>query len=347
MIPDFEFRNPTLLLLALLAIPAWWLVRHRQAAIIFSSVRPLESLPASWRSRLAWLPAALFSAAVIALALAVARPQTSEKLARVEREGVAIMMVMDRSGSMHARDMVQGDRSVDRLTVAKDVFNRFVLGDRQASAGTGRPNDLIGLVTFAGYADSICPLTLDHNNLALLASELEIVSQRGEDGTAIGDGLALAVERLRKSEVTSRVAILLTDGENTAGVIDPLKAAELAREVGVKVYCIGAGTNGWAPIPQYDPRRNRTVLIRQRVRIDEATLKEIAKRTGGAYFRATDSESLADIYGQINELEKTEISELRFVRFHQWFAPFATVGLALMGLAAALDSTAFRRWPEG
>ena len=344
---DFEFRNPLLLSLALLAIPAWWLVRNRQASIVFSSLTPLEALPATWRSRLSWLPAALFAAAMVAWSLALARPQTSEKLSRVEREGVAIMMVMDRSGSMHARDMVQGDRSVDRLTVAKDVFSRFLLGDQQRAAGEGRPNDLVGLVTFAGYADSVCPLTLDHNNLALLASELEIVNQRGEDGTAIGDGLALAVERLRRSAVSSKVAILLTDGENTAGVIDPLKAADLAREVGVKVYCVGAGTNGWAPIPTYDPRRNRTVLVRQRVRIDEATLKEIAKRTGGAFFRAIDSESLAKIYGQIDELERTKVSELRYVQFHEWFAPFATAGLVLMGLAATLDGTAFRRWPEG
>lgn len=342
----FELHNPLLLLVAFVAVPVWWLVRRRQAAITFSSLRALESLPRSWRSRLTWVPAALFSTAVIALAIALARPQTSERLSRVEREGVAIMMVVDRSSSMNARDLVQEDRSIDRLEVVKDVFRRFVLGDRQREAGEGRPNDLVGLVTFAGYADSICPLTLDHHNLAMLVEQLEIVSQRGEDGTAVGDGLALAIERLRRSEASSRVAILLTDGENNAGVIDPLQAADLARELGVKVYCIGAGTTGVAPVPSRNPFTGRIRLMPQPVRIDEKTLREIAKRTGGAYFRATDQDSLAAIYGQIDQMERTKINELRYLRYHEWFAPFAATSLALMALAATLDGTLFRRLPE-
>ena len=344
---DFEFRNPTFLLTGLLALAAWWMVGNRQASITFSSLQLLDSVPTTWRLRFCWLPAALFSGAIIAISVALARPQTSERLSHIEREGVAIMMVVDRSSSMNARDLVKEDSSVDRLAVVKDVFRRFVLGDREREAGRGRPNDLVGLVTFAGYADSVCPLTLDHYNLVMLVDELEIVSQRGEDGTAIGDGLALAVERLRRSEASSRVAILLTDGEHNAGVIDPLKAADLAREVGVKVYCIGAGTTGVAPVPARNPFTGRIRLVAQPVRIDEKTLKEIAKRTGGAYFRATDQDSLAAIYGQIDKLERTKISETRYMKYHELFAPFATAALILIGLAAVMDGTVFRRLPEG
>lgn len=253
------------------------------------------------------------------------------------------MMVVDLSSSMNARDLVKDDVSVNRLDVVKDVFVGFVLGDQDAVT-TGRPDDLIGLVTFAGYADSVCPLTLDHGNLASIVKDLQIVSVRSEDGTAIGDGLGLAVERLRRSKAKSRVAILLTDGVNNAGVIPPVKAAELASEHGIKVYCIGAGTNGIAPIPDRD-LFGRVSLARTTVTIDEETLKQVSAKTGGRYFRAVDRERLADIYAEIDNLERTEVTEIRYLRYTEHFPYFVSAGLGLLALAALLNSSVFRRLP--
>jgi len=228
----------------------------------------------------------LLALALVLLVVSMARPRTPQQETRVTREGIAIMMVVDQSSSMDARDMVEEDRSINRLDVTKDVFRDFVLGTDR-TAGRGRPDDLIGIVTFARYADSLCPLTLDHGNLVNIVKDLEIVSQQDEDGTALGDGLGLAVERLRRSKAKSRIAILLTDGVVNAGVIDPLKAADLASQCDIKVYCIGVGTRGVAPTPGRD-FFGRTVLVPRPVEIDEATLRQIAEKTSGKYFRAVD-----------------------------------------------------------
>jgi Ca-activated chloride channel family protein len=277
------------------------------------------------------------------MAVALAGPRTPDAETKISREGIAIMMVVDRSSSMNARDLVQGDASVDRLTAVKRVFRQFVLGGE--GAGQGRPDDTIGLITFAGFADSLCPLTLDHGNLVSLVEDLEIVNQRSEDGTAMGDGLALAVERLRKSPARSRIAILLTDGVNNAGAIDPLKAAELAGSQNIKVYCIGAGTEGFAPVPAIDPFTGRTVLRQAFVEIDEAVLREIAEQTGGRYFRATDQAALADIYREIDALERTKVSELRYLQYHEHYGRWVIASLVFMAVAAVSRGTVFRCLP--
>ena len=253
------------------------------------------------------------------------------------------MMVVDQSSSMDARDMVEEDRSINRLDVVKDVFVDFVMGTDR-TAGRGRPDDLIGIVTFARYADSLCPLTLDHGNLVNIVKDLAIVSEQQEDGTAVGDGLGLAVERLRRSKAKSRIAILLTDGVTNAGEIDPLKAAELAAQCDIKVYCIGAGTRGVAPTPAVD-FFGRATLVARPVEIDEAALKQIAEKTGGQYFRAVDKETLANIYRDIDTLERTEVTEVKYLQYSEHFPYLVGSGLGLLACAMLLSGSLFRRLP--
>ena len=282
------------------------------------------------------------SLAVICLAVAMAGPRTPDAQTKVSREGIAIMAVIDRSGSMQARDLVKNDLSVDRLAVVKDVFRQFVLGGK---AGRGRPDDMIGLITFAGFADSLCPLTLDHGNLVSMVQDLEIVDRRDEDGTALGDGLALAVERLRQSTAKSKVAILLTDGVNNTGTVKPDQAAELAASQHIKVYSIGAGTNGLAPFPTIDPFSGRQRFEPTYVEIDEQTLKDIADKTGGRYFRATDKESLSSIYAEIDRLERTKINEVRYLQYTEHYGPLVLTACSLIALAAIAKGSVFRTLP--
>lgn len=340
---EWELRDPWLLLLSVLAPLVYWLATRSSSLLTYSSLTLLAGAKRSWRQRASRLPAILLVLGLLALVLALARPRTPQHESRITREGIAIMMVVDRSSSMDARDMVEEDRSVNRLDVTKDVFRSFVLGTER-TAGRGRVDDLIGMVTFARYADSICPLTLDHGNLLNIVKDLEIVSQQDEDGTALGDGLGLAVERLRRSKAKSRVAILLTDGVNNAGVIDPLKAAELARQCDVRVYAIGAGTRGVAPMPATDFFGRRTLVATQ-VNINEAALKQIAEKTGGQYFRAVDRETLANIYGEIDRLERTEVTEVRYLQYTEHFPYFVGSGLGLLALATLLNGSLFRRLP--
>jgi Ca-activated chloride channel family protein len=344
-VPDltnFEFSNPVLLLSALLAPLVFVQASRLPAVVHYSSLRLVESTKSSLRARLAWLPAALFALASLALSVALAGPRTGNAVSEVKREGIAIGMVVDRSGSMEARDFVRGDTSTSRLDVVKKIFNDFVQGG--GSFGEGRPDDLIGLVTFARYADGLCPLTLDHGNLMSILDQIETPLDQGEDGTAVGEGLALAVERLRRQEAASKIIILLTDGVNNAGEIEPLQAAELAAQYGIKVYTIGAGYTGFAPYPV---RRadGRTSLQRVPVEIDEVTLQRIAQRSGGRYFHATNEQGLRDVVEEIGRLERSEVSEVRYLEYEVHFAPFVSIALALVALAALLSSTWLRRLP--
>lgn len=338
---SIELRDPLFLLLLLLLPVVWWILRRPQSRVVFSSVALVSGAPVSFRQRVSRLPLWMCLLAFVLLAVALARPRTPNRDTRISRDGIAIMMVVDKSSSMNARDLVPDDLSRNRLDVVKDLFVDFVVGDGDSD---GRPDDLVGLISFAGYADSICPLTLDHQNLASIASQLELVSVQSEDGTAIGDALGLAVERLRRSKAKSRIAILLTDGVNTAGVIDPARSAELAKELGIKVYCIGAGTNGMAPFP-VNGFFGRLELVNQPVVIDEDLLREIADQTGGQYFRAEDQQSLQSIYTEIDELERTEVSEVRYLLYTEHFQNLVVASIALLALAALLGCTIFRRLP--
>lgn len=332
-----ELRDPIFLLGGLLAIPVYLLASRLPAAVTYSSLSLVDRAPRSLRTRLTKLPAGLLSLAVLLLAVALAGPRTADASSKVHKQGIAIAMVVDHSGSMQARDFVEGDTSANRLDVVKRVFREFV-------EKPGRGDDLIGLVTFARYADGACPLTSDHGNLLSILEQQEIVTHRAEDGTAVGEGLALAVERLRGQEVRSKVAILLTDGVNNAGDITPLQAAELAERYGIKVYTIGAGRTGWAPVPVRLPG-GVVALSRAFVEMDEGTLREIAERTGARYFHATDADALEEVIGEIGRLERSEILEVRYLEYEPHYAGFVTAALVFMMASHLLSGTWLRRLP--
>lgn len=320
------FHHPSIWLLLLLPLAglAWlrWCSPRLRAQVIYPDISLVAAAGSSLAAKLRWLVPVLRTLVLAGLVVAIARPVKPNEQVRVQVEGVAIMLVVDRSGSMRAQDFVVDGQRTDRLAAVKDVVRDFVLGDGDLP---GRPDDLLGLVTFARHADTLCPLTLDHDHLLTAVDAIRPASERGEDGTAIGEGVALAVERLRDAgsratpdaqhRIKSKVVILLTDGENNAGEIDPLTAAELAASAGVRIYTIGAGTRGLAPFPM--EVMGRTVMQMQPVTIDEKTLTRIAELTGGRYFRATDTDSMREIYREIDTLEKTRSDQRRTVLFSE------------------------------
>lgn len=335
-----EFREPLLLLLLLLAIPLFLLARRAPGRVLFSSLALLPASQGGWRARLAWLPDALLSLALVALVLALAGPRIGDRFSRVQREGIAIMMIVDTSGSMSALDLSMPNRERTRLQAVQDVFERFVLG---GDGLPGRPEDVIGLVSFAAYADTAAPLTLDHENLVAVARNLEITTLREENFTAIGDALGLAVERLRESPASSRIAVLLTDGVNNAGVETPAAAAELARSQGVKVYTIGAGSTGIAHMRVQGMRGSRLRAVA--VEIDEETLRDIAERTGGRHFRADNADALIDVYAEIDRLERARITEDRSRQYDELFPAPLALALLLAALGWLGRGAVFARVP--
>ena len=309
------------LLLLLLPLVAWRLFApRRNPAVRFSSVNLARQVTPTLRQRMTWLPGALTIAALLAMIVGLAQPREGREQTVTDSEGIAIEMVVDRSGSMQAMDFQVDGEHVDRLTAIKNVAGKFVAGGDKLN---GRFSDLVGLITFAGYADGETPPTLDHAFLVSQLNSTQIVNDRSEDGTAIGDAISLAVEKLnaldarQKEKVRSKVVILLTDGENNAGQLDPIQAAELAETMGIKVYTIGVGTKGQAPMPVEDPFSGRKVIQWVPVSIDEVTLTKIAAITGGKYFRATDTDSLEKIYSEIDLLEKSKVEAQHFTDYRE------------------------------
>lgn len=340
--PRFELAHPWYLLAALAVVPLVWWSRRAAGRVTFSS---LAALPTSstWRTRLAWLPDALIGVAGLCLAVSLAGPRAGIEGSRIRKDGIAIAMVVDTSSSMLALDLSPADQELTRLDAVKRVFEQFVRGNQKSLRG--RPDDLIGLVSFARYADSRSPLTLDHDNLMRAARDLAITTDPDEDGTAVGDGLALAIERLREAPVPSRVAILLTDGVSNAGELAPTAAAELAHEAGVKVYTVGAGTNGTARIKLTDPRTGQTFEDEVPVQIDEETLRAIAERTGGQYFRATDFGALRQVYRQIDKLERAKIDEDRYGDHREYYRWLVIAAMLAIAAAFTLRASVLRRLP--
>lgn len=336
-----HLQHPWYLLAALAVVPAVWFAHRAAGRLVFSSIDALPA-EATWRTRLAWVPDALIALAIVALAIALAGPRKGQRDSRVRTEGIAIAMVVDISGSMRALDLSERDRELTRLDAVKRVFEQFVLG---GGGLRGRTDDAIGLVSFARYADTRSPLTLDHGNLVTAARALELVSEPSEDGTAVGEGLALAVERLREAPMRSKVAIVLTDGVSNMGEIAPMAAAELARDAGVRVYTIGAGTNGMAPIRVHDPFSGGERLVSTRVEIDEETMRAIAERAGGKYFRATDAAGLRRVYQEIDRLERTEITEVKFLEYDQYYGRFVLAAMLAVAVALLLRGSLLRRLP--
>lgn len=328
----FRFEDPWLLALALLplAVVGWRRLRRRQrtGSLRYSAVDSVLRTGmgvSRWRHR---VPGALRALAWVAIVVAFARPQTGIATQNVRTEGIDIVVALDISTSMLAEDL-----EPNRLDAAKAVANDFV---------QGRTNDRVGVVAFAGQAFTQVPLTLDYGVVTSLLAELDVGMI--EDGTAVGMGLATAIKRLQASSAESKVVILLTDGRSNRGEIGPVTAAQMARALGVRVYTIGAGSRGTARTPVQDPLRG-TVYVTTRVDIDEPSLQEIAETTGGRYFRATDTESLAAIWAEIDELERTEIEVENFTSYEERFALPLALGIVLLLAEVVLARTVLRRLP--
>lgn len=335
-----RFADPLFLLL-LLVIPLLGLIRerirrNRRGALRFSDLGRLKKIP---KTRSLWMRHSVFTLRLCALSLliiAAARPQTSESIFQTDyAEGVDILVALDCSGSMQAMDLDLRKRT--RLDVAKDVTADFV---------KKRTTDRIGLVVFAGDAYTQCPMTLDYSVLLSLLSEVSITMNGTiEDGTAIGLATARALKRLENSIAKSKVIVLLTDGMNNAGEIDPLQAANIAKIQNVKLYTIGTGSrSGVAPVKVENPLFG-TQWIRQPVELDEKTLQQMAEVTGGRYFRAGDQKELAEIFDEIDRLERTEFEDLGEHRYHELFALFVGLALAMLLAEAILGNTIYRVLP--
>jgi Ca-activated chloride channel homolog len=325
-----------LFLLLLLPVFAW--LRGRQGArpaFVYSSVSSLKNVSKASRSRAGALLHALRWFALACLILALARPQITRTENTVRASGVDIVVALDLSGSMESEDFEIKGRRVNRLVVAKDTIATFI---------EKRPSDRIGLVAFAGRAYIAAPLTLDHGFLQNNLQRLNLHTI--EDGTAIGSGLSAAVNRLRDVRSKSKIVILMTDGQNNAGKIPPLTAAEAAKALDVKVYTIGVGIRGMAPTPVgRNPFTGKLVFEPRPVDIDEDTLTAVAEKTGGKYYRADSTDTLRKIYDEIDRFEKTEAVMKKFVQREEKFLWFAVPGVFLLILEVILASTVWRRLP--
>ena len=327
-----HFASPYYLWLLTLLVPMIgyyvWRTLQGGAAIRISSVAGVVRAPRTVRYYLRHLPFVLRAAAFALIVVALARPQDVEQNVRTNTEGIDIMLAIDVSGSMLARDF-----KPDRITAAKEVAGSFI---------ADRYGDRIGLVAFAGEAFTQSPLTTDQSTLQTLLARIR--SGLIEDGTAIGNGLATAVNRLRESEAKSKVIILLTDGVNNRGEIAPLTAAEIAKAQGIRVYTIGVGTEGMAPYPAIDMFGNIT-FINQKVEIDEKTLTAISDMTGGKYFRATDKAKLKAIYDEINQLEKSKVEVTEHVSYHELYLAWVLAALGLLLMEFLLSNLVLKRIP--
>ena len=317
-----------LAIIPLLVVWYWFRHKNTNAELRFSGLKPFEGMS---RSPKTWLMHSLFIFRIFAIGLiivALARPQSVSSRQNIEIEGIDIVMALDVSSSMLARDFTP-----DRLEASKEVAHDFI---------RRRPNDRVALVIFSGEAFTQVPLTTDHSMISTMFKDIK--SGMIEDGTAIGDGLATSASRLKDSQAISRVIILLTDGVNNRGSVDPRSAAEIAKMFGVRVYTIGVGSQGYAPYPVQD-QFGRQRMQQMEVEIDEELLKEIAATTGGKYFRAEDNKKLKEIYNEIDKLEKSKIDVQEFKRKHEKFLPFALLAAGFFVLEILLRYLYFRKIP--
>lgn len=349
--------------LVLLGVVALWrsFDSRRRSTVAFSSAALIKAAGTSWVVRTRWIIPAMRVMAIALLAFCLARPVIAHQQTKVFVEGAAIQLVVDRSGSMRALDFQVKGQTADRLAAVKSVANAFVLGGQGLE---GRPNDLVGVITFARFADGLAPPTLDHAYVIDALEKVQPANDEAESGTAIGDAVALAVERIRDSmkhahtgdgrdPIKSAAIILMTDGENNAGEVDPRVAADLAASYGIKIYAIGVGTRGMAPFPVGTDPFGRPVIRNVPVSIDEDLMRDMASRTGGEYFRATDSASLLSISKQIDSLEKTTTEQRQSFQFTElavqpsrlggtWIPPLLVGVLILLGAELVLVGTRYR-----
>lgn len=331
MMGNVEFINPEFFwLFLLLPLLILWYIWKRYQQVPSFKISSVEGFKTgkNWLPKLRPFLFFLRLLALSAIIVALARPQTVDETTRIKTtQGIDIVMSMDLSASMLARDL-----KPNRLEALKSTVAQFI---------QARPNDRIGLVEYAGESYTRTPLTSDKELLLRSLKEMEY-NTIIKGGTAIGSGLATAVNRLKHSESKTKIIILLTDGVNNTGFIDPLTAAEMAVQFGIKVYTIGIGTNGMAMSPVALRPDGSFQYSNIQVEIDEELMKEIAKRTGGRYFRATDNKKLEKIYEEINQFEKTEIEELRFSHYEEKFRPWAIAAFVLIGFEFLLRTTVFK-----
>ncbi|MGB2630946.1 MAG: VWA domain-containing protein [Candidatus Omnitrophota bacterium] len=332
-----RFADPWVFLLVLLMPVLVYLARKidfkKESTFRFSSQELVKGLKPTLRIRFSRNLVYLRAACLFLFITAAARPQSFIEEARVYVEGIDIVLAIDTSTSMRAMDFEIGGKRVDRLEVVKRVVADFI--ERRVS-------DKIGIVAFAALPFTVCPLTLDHEWLEKNLERVKIGMI--EDGTAIGSAISSSLNRLKDAEAKDKIIVLLTDGINNAGRISPMLAAEMAKTLGVRIYTIGAGTKGLAPYPVPDMFGN-TVLRPVEIEIDDELLQKIADTTGGKYYRATDTESLQDIYKEIDKLEKVPIEETGYRKYNELFGIFLLPGLLLLLLEIVLSNTILRRIP--
>lgn len=327
----YGFAHPWLLgLLLLVPLYAWWLRRHSRPAMTHSRAGLLASLGGGWSRRLASAPPVLRALAATALIVAMAGPRTGASAVDVETSGISIALTLDISSSMLAEDF----HPYNRMTVAKAQVMDFV---------RARTSDRLGLIAFAGEALTQVPLTIDHEVILRSLESLDVGAL--EDGTAIGTAVATAANRLREAPGTSRVMILMTDGENNRGEIDPLTAARAAAAYDIKIYTVGVGSEGVAPIPIARGLMGGYQYANLPVHIDEELLTEMARVTGGQYFRATNEAGLDSIYDRIDQLERSEIRSRRYIDYTPRYLPFILVAAALLLLEWGLRASRWGRIP--
>ncbi len=329
------FANPWLLLL-LAAIPLLaWLRGNRGGvpAVVFSSTAPLRTLGRVAESRAGNFLTSLIFVALASLIIALARPQLGRTISHVEASGIDIMIVIDVSRSMLTEDYTIGGQRANRIETVKQVTQKFI---------ENRPNDRIGIIAFAGRPYLVSPLTLDHDWLLRNLERVRIGLV--EDGTAIGSAIASACNRLRDKQSKTKMIILLTDGDNNAGKVTPETAAEAAKALGLKLYAIGAGTNGIAPFPMQDVF-GRTVYQNVKVEFNEEGLKKIAQIANGQFYYAGNTRSLEDIYAQINKFEKSKVELTQYKQYRDLFPWLVGAGFALISLEVVLAQTAWRKLP--
>jgi Ca-activated chloride channel family protein len=331
-----SFAHPYFLLLLLLLPLAAWLKGRRGVppAFVYSSVKLVAGLGGAQRSRAGALLAAMRWLALALFIVAIAQPRLTKSTTEVKASGVDIVVALDMSGSMVSEDFEVNGQRVNRFNMARAVLSNFI--DK-------RPNDRIGLVLFASQAYIATPLTLDHDFLHENLDRLEI-GAIDQNSTAIGDGLGTAVNRLRDLKAKSKIVILMTDGQNNAGKLDPLLAAEAAAALKVKVYTVGIGKHGTAPMPVFMGGQ-KVGYQNVPVDIDEDTLKKIAEKTGGKYYRADNAKKFQEIYADIDKLEKTEATINKYTQFKELFAWFVGAGTGLLLIELLLGQTVFRRLP--
>lgn len=327
------FNNPEYLWLLLLLIPmiAWYIFKQYQsdASLQVSTTQPFAKIPRTRKHYLFHLVFALRCIAIALLIITIARPQSSNSYKTESTEGIDIMLSLDISGTMLAEDL-----KPNRLEAAKEVAIKFI---------ADRPDDNVGLVIFAGESFTQCPLTTDHAVLINLVRSVKFGEMGIDDGTAIGLGLARAVDRIKDSQAKSKVVILLTDGSNNSGDIAPLTAAEIAKKMGVRVYTIAVGKHGMAPYPFQTPFGIQYQNVP--VEIDEEVLQQIAKMTGGSYFRATDNATLSEIYAEIDQMEKTKLQVREYRKKQEEFFPYLLTAFFLLVLEVLIRNTLLRRLP--